>query len=1075
MSILWLEVFIHSLYSMKPISKIIITVLWFLSVWFSSITFATVGQTIKYNFKALAEPSTIGWEDVVHPSDDASQSEVVVNTWWWSLVTITWWWTPIFWSTAFAGNGETVSDSGSILTPFAEFVLQSSLLNNLPSYPDYDAEFFVTWSYYPSFVTNGLDAFDVWVLNSNWSTQNAFVPSASPAANIFLTWLNPSKVYSFKMAGSLDDSVAWFLVWTTVYAVWAPQNSVLINTKWNTSHYATFAGISPNGQWEIPLWANAAYNPWWYIGQLWGIQVIESDLSDVPVIDFGTSQIRLNSPASSTTISANVTVWWWASITTYSWRQIRWPAKANILTPSSSSTSITSLVALWEYEFEVWALASNGIEQRKRITVVVDSGKWKNQTITNTNPLANDWQDIQYLVHLPDDYNNTWCENKRYPVIVYLHGFGQNGRDTEMLKGEGLWYLVDRWITDLSFTGASWQIEKFIWIIPQLSTSWPWDAEDIDAVIAYIMSGTNYRADYNRIYIAWFSYGSYGLWNYLSVPTKADQFAASVNSAYVPMFNWSYCNASWLPIFAMSEADMLTAWYYISSPIDYKAFMDGLATCPMNPPVTWWIMTWRSHVEMYNFYWQLDYTWFEWKNIYNWFLWHERNYMSGWAWQACFTYAPSPWVDILLSPSIQTVLPNWTASFTVTVINTGNSDLTWLTITSNTVPNCATTIPYLAMWTSTWYQCNVTNVVSSFTNALAITWYVYHSWVTYTWMSASDTIAATVNVASFIPALQIIQTPQTLNIQSWDNVSLTLFVTNTWDVDLSWIVLTNSTIPTCNNTLWYLAQWATYSYSCALNNVQSSFTTTTYGSWYAYSGGVLLPWYPTATNASTTVIVTSVWPAANPVVDIDITPSSQTITAGQNASFTVTVTNTWNVDLSWVVVSDPTASWCDTIIWYLPVGWTAWYSCQQNAVPSSFVTTIYTTWYMFSGWVEYTWNIIWDMQSASITVNPIIVVPPHTSNWAFAWGGMWVASAQTMSTLPQTTPSLSTLPVQPKPKPIATPSTEPELVITYPDWNSSQITPMGDPTITYAPSSNGSSEYKLPFDALRQLLASLTQ
>ena len=43
-------------------------------------TFAAVSQTINYNFKATAESSVAGWEDVVHPSDDASQDEVVVTT-----------------------------------------------------------------------------------------------------------------------------------------------------------------------------------------------------------------------------------------------------------------------------------------------------------------------------------------------------------------------------------------------------------------------------------------------------------------------------------------------------------------------------------------------------------------------------------------------------------------------------------------------------------------------------------------------------------------------------------------------------------------------------------------------------------------------------------------------------------------------------------------------------------------------------------------------------------------------------------------------------------------------------------
>lgn len=1059
---------------MRLRSKLTVVLSWLLFVSLSWGTFATVSQTIKYNFKATAESSVAWWEDVVHPSDDASLSEVVVTTWWWSLTTLTSWWSPIFGATAFAANGETIPDAWAMLLPYAEYGLQSTFSNWLPAYLDYNAEFFLTWIYFPTSLTNWIDAFDAWVLNSNWVSQTVFNPAAPPSANILLTWLNPAKVYNFKIAGSLDSAAAWFLVWTTVFAVWTPQNNVMINTKWNTSHYATFANVVPNAQWEVALWANAAWNPGGYIGILWGIQVIESDSTDVPSILFWSDTLTVLAPATSTSVVAWTSVGGWASIIEHRWRQVKWPVQATIVSQTSASTDITWLTKLWVYEFELSVLADNGIEERKTLRIVVDSWNWTKRTITNTNPLANDWQDIQYLEYLPDDYNTTWCENKNYPVIIYLHGFGQNGTDTEILKWEWLGYLVDQWLTSLQFTWLGWETEKFIAIIPQLATGGPWDSDDIDAVIAHILSGTQYRADYNRVYIDWFSYGSLGLWNYLWTPNKADAFAASVNSAYVPTWAPAYCNATWLPIFAMSEADMLGAWYYISSPDDFTGFMANLWSCPMNPAVIWQIMTWRDHVEMYHFYWQTDYTGFEWKNIYNWFLGHERNYASWWAWQSCFTYSPG--LDLIISPSVQTVLPSDTATFTVTVINTWNSDLTWLMITSDTVPNCNISIPYLAFWTSTWFTCDITNVNAWFLNTLTATWYAYSGWISY--MSNSDTqiSSATVNVASFVPALQIVQTPSILNLQSWDNASIFLVITNTWDVDLSWVVVANPTMPACDTTIGYLAVWASTWYNCTLNSIIATFTTTTYTSWYAFSGGNILLWYPTSTSASSDVIVSTITPVFNPLITISISPSSQTITAWWNASFTVTVTNSWDSDLTWVNVFNPTVPGCDIVIWYLPIWSVAGYSCQANALTTSFVTTMYTSWYVYSGSVDYTWSVTNAADNAFVTVNPIIITPPPR-HWWFGWGWMWTYyNPTTLSTLPQTqtTTTLSDLPkTQPKPKPV---KSEPTVIVEYPAWTNSTYPPYTTPwTPSYSSSSNGTDEYRLPYASLRQLLSSLVQ
>ncbi len=57
---------------------------------------------------------------------------------------------------------------------------------------------------------------------------------------------------------------------------------------------------------------------------------------------------------------------------------------------------------------------------------------------------------------------------------------------------------------------------------------------------------------------------------------------------------------------------------------------------------------------------------------------------------------------------------------------------------------------------------------------------------------------------------------------------------------------------------------------------------------------------------------------------------------GGTASFEITVTNTGNIDLQNVVVSDPTAPACDNTIANLAIGETVTYTCNFSNVTASF-------------------------------------------------------------------------------------------------------------------------------------------
>lgn len=78
-------------------------------------------------------------------------------------------------------------------------------------------------------------------------------------------------------------------------------------------------------------------------------------------------------------------------------------------------------------------------------------------------------------------------------------------------------------------------------------------------------------------------------------------------------------------------------------------------------------------------------------------------------------------------------------------------------------------------------------------------------------------------------------------------------------------------------------------------------------------------------------------------IDIQKLPPAQTVISGSAASFDILVTNDGEVDLTNVVVSDPTAPDCDFVIGVLLVGETLSYSCALTNVTVSFTNTIFVT------------------------------------------------------------------------------------------------------------------------------------
>ena len=82
---------------------------------------------------------------------------------------------------------------------------------------------------------------------------------------------------------------------------------------------------------------------------------------------------------------------------------------------------------------------------------------------------------------------------------------------------------------------------------------------------------------------------------------------------------------------------------------------------------------------------------------------------------------------------------------------------------------------------------------------------------------------------------------------------------------------------------------------------------------------------------------------SQPGVAISKSPASQDVTTNGNADFTITVTNTGDVDLANVNVSDPLVPACDNAIGGLTISQTVSYACQDVGVTGSYTNVVTVT------------------------------------------------------------------------------------------------------------------------------------
>lgn len=253
-------------------------------------------------------------------------------------------------------------------------------------------------------------------------------------------------------------------------------------------------------------------------------------------------------------------------------------------------------------------------------------------------------------------------------------------------------------------------------------------------------------------------------------------------------------------------------------------------------------------------------------------------------------------------------------TFEIVVTNTGSYDLTDVVVTDEQAPGCATLIGDLAAGESVSYTCTVPAVIQGFTNTACVEGVIQN-------LILSDCDSSTVRVAD-IDIRKQAEGPDSRDFVSGSDVTFEIVVTNTGEIDLTDVEVTDAEAPGCANFIGDLAAGASVTYSCTVPAVTEGFTNTACVAGLFAAGQV--------DDCDSSEIR---------VADIFVRkqakgPDSRTFGVQLNVphevSFEIEVINTGEVALTDVVVSDEQVPGCAQEIGNLAVGESITYTCTAT-------------------------------------------------------------------------------------------------------------------------------------------------
>lgn len=320
-------------------------------------------------------------------------------------------------------------------------------------------------------------------------------------------------------------------------------------------------------------------------------------------------------------------------------------------------------------------------------------------------------------------------------------------------------------------------------------------------------------------------------------------------------------------------------------------------------------------------------------------------------------------LDIQKMPDFQSVPFGGTATFQITVYNTGAVALNAVSVTDGQAPNCTRALGTIAAFSSSTYSCSLFGVTTGFVNQANVVAFPQGGGT----LSDSDT--ATVSVgAGAGGSIFIDKTPASQTVGFGGTAVFTITVQNTSGQTLINVFVNDPQAPNCTRALGSLAPFQQVSFQCSLANITANFVNTaTVNATIAPGGGFVSDF------ASASVFVGS-GGTTFAGLDVEKTPDSQNVANGGVATFTIYVTNNTGTTLTGVWVSDPQASGCTKNIGFMAAGQSLSYSCTTSALYASFTNVATVIGYPVSG------IAIQDSDSALVNVTSLGLVPPVLTN-----------------------------------------------------------------------------------------------
>lgn len=285
-----------------------------------------------------------------------------------------------------------------------------------------------------------------------------------------------------------------------------------------------------------------------------------------------------------------------------------------------------------------------------------------------------------------------------------------------------------------------------------------------------------------------------------------------------------------------------------------------------------------------------------------------------------------PGLTLAKTPDSQFVLNGDDAVFTITVINTGDVTLDPVSVTDTQAPLCNNNNPIPLFRGFTWvYTCTLSGVTADFTNTAVVTGATPIS----TEVIASDD--AFVDVVT--PAITLTKTPDSQMILNGGSAVFTIIVTNTGDITLTNIQVDDAVVPGCNRpNLGTLAAGAASTYTCTQSGVSAAFTNVAVVTGTSPVGSVV-----TGTDTAMVTVIT-------PALTLAKTPDFQVASNGDTISFTITVTNTGDVTLAPITITDALSPSCTQVISSgLAAGSSSAYACAMTAGTTDIINTAIAT------------------------------------------------------------------------------------------------------------------------------------